>query len=110
MKATAADSRGFDEVDEDVSEDESLEFDDSEDGAEEGEEDDEEDEEALDGEEAEDLFGSEDEVEVPLPDEAVAVAQGGERGRAKKRKLKSLPLFASADEWATMLGRSDDDE
>lgn len=39
-----------------------------------------------------------------------AVADGTETGRAKKKKMKSLPMFASADDYADMLGGDEDED
>ncbi|GAA5873070.1 hypothetical protein JCM3774_000328 [Rhodotorula dairenensis] len=62
-----------------------------------------------------DVLGSDDDIELGADDDDVGGAEGkggdGKDGdRKKKRKLKHLPTFASADDYAHLLGGSDDED
>jgi len=68
----------------------------------------EEDDDLVDSDADIPLYGSDDEAE----DENAASNKGGKRAenKNKKRKLKHLPLFATADDYAKLLGGSDDED
>lgn len=51
------------------------------------------------------LFGSDVEAE-----ESHAASSKSKDRKKKKQKLKHLPMFATADDYAHLLGGSDDDE
>ncbi|GAA5841724.1 hypothetical protein JCM11251_007066 [Rhodosporidiobolus azoricus] len=63
-------------------------------------------------EEDDDVFGSDDDVPLgeAAEDEVDSEEERREAKKAKKRKLKHLPTFASADDYAHLLGGSDDEE
>ena len=62
----------------------------------------------IDEEMLSDLGESFDEQLTPDRTKSVAESESGERG-SKRRKLKSLPIFASADDYAKILEEDDDD-
>ncbi|BGP12208.1 hypothetical protein JCM10213_007464 [Rhodosporidiobolus nylandii] len=75
------------------------------------------DEDALSGEDDdgflendEDVFGSDEDVELGDAGETDSEDERRQAKKAKKRKLKSLPMFASADDYAHLVGGSDDEE
>lgn len=83
---------------------------------EEADEDDDEDEEGFDFSEGS-LIGSDEEMDMLLGgDESqeefseAARKQANKEKSNKRRKLKHLPTFATAEDYAALLGRSDDEE
>lgn len=62
-----------------------------------------------------DVLGSDEDIELggsgdESDEEEAAAADGKKNGNNKKRKLKHLPTFASADDYAHLLGGSDDED
>ncbi|KFY73132.1 hypothetical protein V499_06776 [Pseudogymnoascus sp. VKM F-103] len=58
-------------------------------------------------EDEDDLFNKELETNQKKPE---AKVDGTETGRAKKKKMKSLPMFASVDDYADMMGGDEDED
>ncbi|GAA5912187.1 hypothetical protein JCM6882_003078 [Rhodosporidiobolus microsporus] len=61
-------------------------------------------------EEEDDVFGSDDDIPLGDAGEEDSADERKQAQKAKKRKLKHLPTFASADDYAHLLGGSDDEE
>lgn len=70
----------------------------------------------LDSDDEEAMFGSDDEVAVPLGDDKeeesgeVDKTARNKKQRNERKKLKQLPVFASADDYAKLLGGDDEEE
>ena len=56
----------------------------------------------------EDVLGSDEDIQIDLPPQKGTSANGKGR-KSKKQKLKHLPAFASADDWADIINAGDSD-
>jgi ribosome biogenesis protein MAK21 len=55
------------------------------------------------------LYGSDDDLPSEIEDAAADAAAKKKGDKAKKRKLKNLPIFASAEDYAKLIGDSDEE-
>ena len=64
----------------------------------------------LDDGDEEAMFDSDEEVPVDVPTEKETELSQSQQKRKEKKKLKGLPTFASADDYAKLLAGGDDDD